>query len=57
MGPLSAVAVAFWLVFFGLTETAAITASPKVIGVLAIVAAVVILVDTFWRWAVDRRAA
>lgn len=57
MGPLSAVAVAFWLIFFGLVETAAITASPKVVGIIGIVAAVVVLVDTFWRWAADRRVA
>ena len=48
MGPLSAVAVSIFLLIYGLTEIAWITASAKALGVIAIIAAIVILLDAFW---------
>ena len=48
MGPLSAVAIAFYLVFVGLAGIAWITASAHAIGIIAIVAAIVVLLDAFW---------
>jgi hypothetical protein len=48
MGPLSAIAVSFWLVLYGLTAIAWITASLHALGVVAIIATIVILVDVFW---------
>ena len=56
MGPVSAVAVSFFLVLYGLAGVAWITASPKVLGTIAILAAAVVLVDTFYHWFADRRA-
>ena len=56
MGPLSAVACSVWLLIVGLNDIAWISAQPKVIGVLAIIAVVVILIDTFWRWSRTRVA-
>lgn len=59
MGPLSAVACSVWLIIVGLSDTATIAAAPKVIGVLAIIAVVVVLVDAFLinsgRWWANRR--
>jgi hypothetical protein len=59
MGPLSAVAISFFLAIYGLTEITWITASNKALGVIAIIATVVILLDAFWigsgrRWAAWR---
>jgi hypothetical protein len=56
MGPLSAVAISIWLIIYGLTEITWITASAKALGVIAIIAAIIILLDAFWigssaRWA------
>jgi hypothetical protein len=48
MGPLSAVAVAFFLVMFGLNETAEITVKATALGWIAIIAAAVVLIDAFW---------
>lgn len=48
MGPLSAVAIAFFLVFFGLAGIAWITVSAHALGVIALIAAIVILLDAFW---------
>jgi hypothetical protein len=63
MGPLSAVAIAVWLFIVGLVWVATITASLHFfLGVLAIIVAIVVLLDAFWigsgaRWATyrDRR--
>jgi hypothetical protein len=59
MGPLSAVATSFFLVLYGLTGIAWITASPKALGTVALVSAVLVLLDTFWvnsgRWLAGRR--
>jgi len=48
MGPLSAVAIAVWLIIYGLTEVTWITASPKALGVIALIAAIIVLLDAFW---------
>lgn len=54
MGPLSAVAISIFLVLYGLTGIGSITASPHTLGWFAIIAAIVVLIDTFWvgsgRW-------
>jgi hypothetical protein len=54
MGPLSAVAISIWLILYGLTGIAWITASPKALGAVALIAAALVLIDTFWarsaRW-------
>lgn len=56
MGPLSAVVISVWLILYGLSGGGWITASAKVLGVLAIIAAVIILIDTFWHFWVRRTA-
>lgn len=48
MGPLSAVVIAFWLFIFGATAATWISASPHFYGILAIVVAVIVLLDAFW---------
>jgi branched-subunit amino acid transport protein AzlD len=48
MGPLSAVAISVWLIIYGLSGIGWITASSKALGVIALIAAVIVLVDTFW---------
>ena len=48
MGPLSAVALAFYLIFVGFVGIAWITASAHAIGIIALIAAVVVLLDVFW---------
>ncbi len=48
MAPLSAVALSIWLVLFGMTEAGWATISGKVLGVIAIIVAIIILLDTFW---------
>ncbi len=53
MNPLSAVALSLWLILTGLTEGGWATISPKVLGVIAIIVAIVILLDTFW-WRTSR---
>ena len=55
MGPLSAVATSVWLIIYGLVYANVFAATPspsavKAVAIIGIVAAVVILVDTFWRW-------
>jgi hypothetical protein len=61
MGPLSAVAVSIFLVILGLNWVTWITAAPKALGVFALVAAGLVLIDTFLvrsgRWRIGRRAA
>lgn len=54
MGPLSAVAVSVFLILYGLAGIGWITASAKVLGIVAIIAAVLILVDTFWSRVITR---
>lgn len=61
MKPLSAIALCLFLVLLGLTWVTWITASAKVLGIFALIAVVVILVDTFWfssdeRWRARRQA-
>ena len=61
MGPLSAVALAITLFLFGLTLGTWATISPKVMGVIFIVTAIIILIDAFWinsyaRWTARRGA-
>jgi hypothetical protein len=56
MGPLSAVAVSVWLIIYGLTEITWITASSKALGVIALIAAALVLIDTFWHFAAHRVA-
>jgi hypothetical protein len=56
MGPLSAVAISVFLLLFGLNGTNEITVKSTALGWVAIIAMIVILVDTFWfnssaRWA------
>jgi hypothetical protein len=61
MGPLSAVAISIWLIIYGLVYANVFAASPtpsaaKAVAILAIIAAVIVLIDTFWyrssaRWA------
>jgi amino acid permease len=48
MGPAGAVLTAFWLVVYGLTGVGWVTASPKALGVIAVVVAIVIVVELFW---------
>lgn len=48
MKPLSAVALFVFLLILGLTWVTWITASAKVLGIIAIVVGFVILLDTFW---------
>lgn len=48
MGPLSAVAVAFFLGLFGGDQAQWWSVRPTILGIIAIVAAAVVLVDTFW---------
>jgi hypothetical protein len=48
MGPLSAVAIVFFLVFFGLAGIAWITVSAHALGIIALLAAAVVLLDVFW---------
>ena len=64
MGPLSAVAVSLWLIIYGLVYANVFAASPtpsavKAVAILGIVAAVLVLIDTFWvnsgRWITARR--
>lgn len=47
MGPLSAVAVSFWLTIYGLTDIKWITATPFTLGVFALIAAGVVMFETF----------
>jgi uncharacterized membrane protein len=47
MGPLSAVAIAFYLVILALTNLGSVTASVHALGWIGIIAAVVILLDAF----------
>jgi hypothetical protein len=47
MGPLSAVAVVFYLVIAGLTGTGGISASPHTLGWIALICAALVLLDTF----------
>jgi hypothetical protein len=59
MGPLSAIATSVFLLLFGLSETAEITIKPTALGWVAIIAMIIILLDTFWvnssgRWATWR---
>jgi hypothetical protein len=56
MGPVSAVAIFIFLFLYGLNEGKWITASGRLLGVIAIIVGLVILIDTFWyqssaRWA------
>lgn len=61
MGPLSAVAVAGWLIIYGLTAvSASISATPRGLGWLALVAAALVIIDVLFvrsevRWAAWRR--
>jgi hypothetical protein len=48
MGPLSAVAISVFLLLFGLAGITWITISPKALGVVALIAMALILIDTFW---------
>lgn len=48
MGPVSTVAIAFLLILVGLTWVAAISASLHLLGIVALVVAAVVLIDTFW---------
>lgn len=54
MGPLSAVAVAVSLFLLGLQIPGWATINAKVMGVALIVAAAVVLIDTFWHGYVRR---
>ena len=56
MGPVSAVATSIWLVIYGLVYANVFASAPspsaiKAVAVIGIIAAVVILIDTFWRFA------
>ena len=56
MGPVSAVATSIWLVIYGLVYANVFAATPsasaiKAVAVIGIIAAVIILIDTFWRFA------
>lgn len=55
MGPLSAVAVSVFLLLFGLAETGEITIKPTALGWVAIIAMIVVLIDTFWLYWRGRR--
>lgn len=61
MGPLSAIAVAGWLVIYGLTAvSASISATPRGLGWVALIAAGLVVLDVFvldtrGRWAAWRR--
>ena len=48
MGLVSAIAVAFLFVMLGLTWTAVVAASVHFLGVVAIVVAIVVLIDALW---------
>lgn len=53
MGPLSAVAVSVWLVIYGLVYANVFSAAPtpsaaKAVAIIGIIAAVIVLLDTFW---------
>lgn len=48
MGPLSAVSVAVTFILFGLDLATWATINNKVLGVIFIVAACLVLIDTFW---------
>lgn len=48
MKPLSAVALFVLLLILGLTWVNWITASTKVLGIISIVVAFIVLLDTFW---------
>lgn len=48
MGPLPAVFVAVYLFLLGLTQGGWATISGKVLGVIAIITAIVIVLDLFW---------
>lgn len=48
MGPLGAASVAVWLFLDGLTLGGWATISGKVLGVIALVAAIVIVLELFW---------
>jgi len=59
MGPLSAVAVAVGFFLWGLVTGGWATISPKVLGVIFIIIAVLVLIDAFWarsgpRWSTWR---
>ncbi len=47
MGAFSAVAIAFWLTLSGLTDIKWITATPTTLGIFALVAAGVVVFETF----------
>lgn len=57
MGPLSAVAIAVWLLALCATWLTWITASLHVLGWLGIIVVVVILLDAFWIGSGPRYAA
>lgn len=48
MGPFPAVLVAIYLFLLGLTQGGWATISGRVLGVIAIVTAIVIVLDLFW---------
>jgi len=55
MGPVSAVVASVWLIIYGLVYANVFAAAPtpsaiKAVAVIAIIAAVVVLIDTFWAW-------
>lgn len=54
MGPLSAVAVAVSFFLLGLDLPGWATINAKVMGVILIIAAAVVLIDTFWHGYVRR---
>ena len=60
MKPLSAVSLFVFLLILGLTWVKEITASPQVLGTIAIIVAIIILLDTFWfrseSWTARRQA-
>lgn len=56
MNPISAIALCFWMVIVGLAWAGAITASMHFLGIVAIIAAIVILIDTFVHFWIARRA-
>jgi hypothetical protein len=49
MGPLSAVSVAVTFILFGLDIATWATINNKVMGVIFIIAACLVLIDTFWQ--------
>jgi hypothetical protein len=50
MGPLSAVAVAFLFIMLGLTWIGWITVATHGLGVIALICAALVLIDTFWHY-------